>query len=63
MNEAKIVVVEDEPSLVETLAYSLRKQGYTLFTAGDGRRALEVARGAAARSGGAGCHAAGHRRL
>ncbi len=44
MNEAKIVVVEDEPSLVETLAYSLRKQGYTLFTAGDGRRALEVAR-------------------
>ena len=39
-----ILVVEDEPSLQETLVYNLEKQGYTVETAGDGRAALEVAR-------------------
>jgi DNA-binding response OmpR family regulator len=39
-----ILVVEDEPSLQETLAYNLQKQGYTVETAGDGRSALETAR-------------------
>ena len=39
-----ILVVEDEPSLQETLAYNLEKQGYTVETAGDGRTALEMAR-------------------
>src|SRR5512146_1338173 len=39
-----ILVVEDEPSLQETLAYNLEKQGYTIETAGDGRAALDVAR-------------------
>ena len=39
-----ILVVEDEPSLQETLAYNLQKQGYTVETAGDGRAALETAR-------------------
>ncbi len=39
-----ILVVEDEPALQETLAYNLKKEGYTVKTAGDGRVALETAR-------------------
>lgn len=39
-----ILVVEDEPSLQETLVYNLKKQGYMVETAGDGRSALETAR-------------------
>jgi DNA-binding response OmpR family regulator len=39
-----ILVVEDELSLQETLAYSLKKEGYTVETVGDGRSALEAAR-------------------
>lgn len=39
-----IIVVEDEPSLQETLAYNLKKEGYIVEAVGDGRSALEVAR-------------------
>jgi DNA-binding response OmpR family regulator len=39
-----ILIVEDEPSLQETLAYNLEKQGYKVRTTGDGRSALEAAR-------------------
>ncbi len=39
-----ILVVEDEPSLQETLAYNLEKQGYIVEAVGDGRSALEAAR-------------------
>ncbi len=39
-----ILIVEDELSLQETLAYNLKKEGYTVETVGDGRSALEVAR-------------------
>ncbi len=41
---ATILVVEDEPSLQETLVYNLEKQGYTVEACGDGRSALEAAR-------------------
>ncbi len=40
----KILVVEDELSLRESLAYNLKKEGYTVETVGDGRSALEAAR-------------------
>jgi DNA-binding response OmpR family regulator len=40
----KVLVVEDEPSLQETLVYNLEKQGYSVEAAGDGRIALEAAR-------------------
>lgn len=40
----KILVVEDEPALQETLAYNLEKQGYLVETSGDGRAALDLAR-------------------
>jgi len=39
-----ILVVEDEPSLQETLAYNLIRQGYSVETVGDGIAALEAAR-------------------
>ena len=39
-----ILVVEDEPSLQETLVYNLEKQGYTVEAAGDGRLAIAAAR-------------------
>jgi len=40
----KILVVEDEPALQETIAYMLKRQGYAVDTAGDGLDALDVAR-------------------
>jgi DNA-binding response OmpR family regulator len=40
----KILVVEDEPSLQETLAYNLRRQGYVVESAYDGQAALDAAR-------------------
>src|SRR5512136_362106 len=39
-----ILIVEDEPSLRETLAYNLEKQGYKVEAVGDGKAALEAAR-------------------
>ncbi|MBI5950048.1 MAG: response regulator transcription factor [Chloroflexi bacterium] len=39
-----VLVVEDELSLQETLAYNLKKEGYAVETVGDGRAALEAAR-------------------
>lgn len=40
----KILVVEDELTLQETLAYNLGRQGYEVETVGDGPAALEAAR-------------------
>ena len=39
----RILVVDDEPTLLETLAYNLRTSGYEVVTAGDGVSALEQA--------------------
>lgn len=40
----KVLVVEDERTLLETLEYNLVHQGYQVFTAENGRYALEIAR-------------------
>ena len=40
----KILIVDDEISLQETLAYNLKKQGYDVETTGDGAEAHELAR-------------------
>jgi DNA-binding response OmpR family regulator len=40
----KILIVEDEPALQETLAYNLARQGYRVETVGDGQAAIEKAR-------------------
>jgi DNA-binding response OmpR family regulator len=40
----KILVVEDEPALAETLSYNLEKEGYQVLAEGDGLEALKLAR-------------------
>lgn len=40
----KILLVDDEPTLLETLALNLRASGYEVVTASDGAAALETAR-------------------
>ena len=41
---SKVLIVEDEPTLLETLEYNLTRQGYATCTAADGPTALETAR-------------------
>ena len=40
----KILIVEDEISLQETLAYNLKKQGYEIIISGDGPSAINMVR-------------------
>lgn len=40
----RVLVVEDEPALLDTLEYNLTKQGYSVSTAKDGLKAIELAR-------------------
>jgi DNA-binding response OmpR family regulator len=40
----RILLVEDDPALRETVEYNLRNQGYEVLTAADGHRALDLAR-------------------
>jgi DNA-binding response OmpR family regulator len=40
----KILIGEDETTLLETLEYNFKRQGYQTFTAANGRVALEIAR-------------------
>jgi DNA-binding response OmpR family regulator len=40
----KILVVEDETALQETLEYNLSRQGYSVSIVGDGQAALDIAR-------------------
>ncbi len=39
----RILVVEDDPILLEALEYNLTRQGYQVYTAGDGLTGLETA--------------------
>ena len=41
---ATVLVVEDDPTLLSTLSYNLRREGYRVLTAGDGATALDLAR-------------------
>jgi len=41
VDPARILVVEDEEALADTLRYNLEREGYTVSVAPDGRRALE----------------------
>src|SRR5688500_278842 len=42
--KTKILLVDDEPDILEFLGYNLRKEGYEVITAGNGKDAIEVAR-------------------
>jgi two-component system, OmpR family, response regulator len=44
MSSYKILIVEDDPTLLGILKYNLSKEGYAVITAGDGNTALELAR-------------------
>jgi two-component system OmpR family response regulator len=44
MSGSKILVVEDDQTLLNVLKYNLVKEGYTVLTAADGVQALDVAR-------------------
>ncbi len=43
-NSHKILLVDDEPDILEFLSYNLKKEGYTIFTAPDGAEALKIAK-------------------
>ncbi|MEI7990067.1 MAG: response regulator transcription factor [Chloroflexota bacterium] len=40
----KILIIEDEPTLQETLAYNLKKEGYQVDIAADGKQGVDLAR-------------------
>ena len=42
--EQKILVVDDEPDILEILSYNLKKEGFIVYTAANGKDALEVAK-------------------
>lgn len=45
MNEPqKVLLVDDEPDILELLKYHLQREGYAVHTAANGRQALQVAR-------------------
>ncbi|MCB0530156.1 MAG: response regulator transcription factor [Saprospiraceae bacterium] len=39
----KILIVDDEPDILEFLQYNLKKEGYAVVSANDGKQAIEVA--------------------
>lgn len=43
--EQRILVVDDDPDILELLQYNLSREGYEVRTATDGKKALEVAPG------------------
>jgi len=44
MAQAKILIVDDEPDILEFLQYNLEREDYEVFTAGDGKSGLAAAR-------------------
>lgn len=44
MSRKKIVIVEDEPDILEVLSYNLKREGYEVLTASDGVAALALIR-------------------
>lgn len=43
METAKILVVDDEPDILEFLQYNLEKEGFTVVTASDGEAGIQMA--------------------
>jgi two-component system alkaline phosphatase synthesis response regulator PhoP len=40
----KILLVDDEPDILEFLGYNLKKEGYTILSANNGKDAIEIAK-------------------
>lgn len=43
MDSQKILVVDDEPDILELVQYNLEKEGYAVYTADNGREAIDIA--------------------
>lgn len=43
-NDIKILLVDDEPDILEIIGYNLKNEGYQVFTANNGEEALKVAK-------------------
>ena len=43
MDQQKILVVDDEPDILELVQYNLEKEGFSVYTAGNGREAIKIA--------------------
>ncbi|MCX6248637.1 MAG: response regulator transcription factor [Bacteroidetes bacterium] len=43
-SDYKILLVDDEPDILEFVGYNIRKEGYTLFTCSNGKDAIQTAR-------------------
>ena len=43
MDPIKILVVDDEPDILQILTYNLEKEGYQVFTASDGEAGIRIA--------------------
>ena len=43
-DEIKILLVDDEPDILEIVGYNLKKQGYQIFTTNNGEDAVKVAK-------------------
>lgn len=44
MESIKILLVDDEPDILEIIEYNLQKQGYIVLTENDGKKAIETAK-------------------
>lgn len=44
MSRKKIVIIEDEPDILEVLSYNLKREGYEVLAANDGVRGLALVR-------------------
>lgn len=44
MENIKILLVDDEPDVLDFLSYNLKKEGYEVFTASDGKSAIQTAK-------------------
>jgi two-component system alkaline phosphatase synthesis response regulator PhoP len=43
-SQTKILLVDDEPDILEFISYNLKKEGYQVFTAASGKDAITIAR-------------------
>jgi len=42
VSKRKIIIIEDEPDILEVLSYNLRREGYEILTANDGTQGLAL---------------------
>ena len=42
--ETKILLVDDEPDIIEIIKFNLEKKGYQIYTASDGLEAIKISK-------------------